>query len=161
VRTRRWILQIIAWGTTTARSSYDFAQHAGQEDTNIVNSAQNENCGGDTFPATRYNVELCTRAKTCMLRTCPNPLRAHSAARLVAVVLARVGKRAFLRRSRFVYCGRTQAHVTAGSFVPICPYVACGPDRSIGDDTDRSVSVRFALPNRSRSPNRAQALKTR
>ncbi len=32
MRTRRWILEISSWGTTTARSLCDFAQHAGQED---------------------------------------------------------------------------------------------------------------------------------
>ena len=35
--------RISSWGTITARSSCDFEQHAGQEDTNFVNSAQNTN----------------------------------------------------------------------------------------------------------------------
>ncbi len=35
--------KLIGWGTITARSLCDFAQHPEQEDTNFVNSAQNAN----------------------------------------------------------------------------------------------------------------------
>ena len=49
----------------------------------------------------------------------------HEARRRLAVLVERVYKSAFLRRCRFVYCGRTQGHATAGFFVPICPQVSC------------------------------------
>jgi hypothetical protein len=44
---------------------------------------------------------------------------------LAALVVWRVQKSAFLRRSRFVSCVRTQVHVTVCLFVRICLYVTC------------------------------------
>jgi len=85
-----------------------------------------------------------------MLRTRPSPLCATSAMRHITVLVERVYKSVFLRRSRFVYCGRTQGHATAGFFVPICPHVSCrqepGQCTSYDKKSIRKSVMRVRIP---------------
>ena len=88
------------------------------------------------------NVAHMSKPTMCHLR--------HEACRRLAVLVERVYKSAFLRRSRFVYSGRTQGHATAGFFVPICPHVACRQEPGQGASYDkksiRKVVVRVRIP---------------
>jgi hypothetical protein len=52
---------------------------------------------------------------------------------LVTRVVRRVQQRTFLRRSRFVSCVRTQAHMTACLFVRVCLHVACTNKNLVND----------------------------